>query len=164
MVKDGICFVLEIIAALASGAGQSDFFVVALYTLDFFRGLLFFLFLILLVMSIIDTAFGDKWVRVRRSLNIILRTLMVTRIVLGCAHLGSFFSYNHVLIRGCAMGETILEHLLFFGFPVILITAHYKMHQVRDNMYSSIMNIVHITAVITSTPSTASHDHHMHHH
>lgn len=155
-VQTEIRFVLEIIP-ITIGTGYGYYSYVVTYYISNALGIILFdLCQILMVMGVFDTAFsGDKMVRGRCFVSTFLWTIMFAKTVLDFVQLWTVVfqsNYGVMTFQQHEVAQLGFFILLILAFSVMVIVAHRKICQVRDNMCSSIMNIVHITTAIT-TPS-----------
>ena len=138
VAKFGIDYLLEIAAAFTSGSGHSYSFVGALRISDSLLNFPWSLYLILMAISVFDTAFSrEEVVRVRCFVNIILWTMMFAMVLLSFVQSWTFvFQYNIGVMTTLDGAEEILKYSLYCIWLVLLVVAHCKMHQVRGYICS----------------------------
>ena len=163
VAKEGIVYLLEIAAVFTIGSGHTYSFVGALCIFDSLVSILLSLHVILVGISIFNTAFSrDELVQLRCFVNIILWTIMFATAFLDFAQSWIFFSqYNIGVVSTLSGAALMLRTSLYIVLIVVVVAAHCKMRQVRT-MFALCSSLVHVTTAIATAPITPPHHQHMH--
>ena len=139
VARFGIVHLLEIAAAFTIGSGYTYSFVGAFYIFDSLFSIPWDLYLILLFISVFDTAFSrDELVRLRCFVKIILWTTMVATVLVDFAKVWIYFFQYTIDVRRTTLyilhvAVAVLRGgLLYCSIFVVLFVVHCKMRKVRD--------------------------------
>merc|ERR1712224_757442 len=137
----GTGYLLRIVAAFAIGSGYTYSFVGGSYILNALFSIPWGLYLILMVISVFNTAFSrDELARLRCFVNIILWTIMFATVLLEFAQSWIYYSqYNIGVMTTLYSAITWLRSSLYCSFVVLLVVAHCKMRQVVSQYSTSVV-------------------------
>ena len=163
--KSGIVCLLEIAAAFTTKSGYTYSFVGAFYILNSLFSIPWNLYLILMGISVFDTAFSrDELVRLRCFVNIIMWAIMFAAVLLYFAQSWIYFSqYNIDVVPTLYEAALRLVIVLYVILFVMVVAAHCKMRQVRT-IFALCSSLVHVTTAIATAPITPPRHQHMHRH